>query len=123
MTIRGLTDSSTRRWLAQQRRRSWVETDDLEGEVPAVGHSGDMYWLNVKDLLNAEATVTHQSDCNLTLERGRHAREGLVLRPREPEIPGGVFVLLCSHCVVRTCQRKLLMGLKRRSVQMNMTLI
>lgn len=75
-------------------------TDDFEGEVLAVSHSGDMCWLNVEDLLDAETTVTHQSDCNLTLERGRHPGKGLVLRPREPDVPGAVFVLFCSHCVV-----------------------
>jgi hypothetical protein len=72
--------------------------DDLECEVLAVGHPGDVSRLDVEDFLDAKATVPHQSDCDFTLERGGHAREGLVLRPREPDIPGAVFVLLRSHC-------------------------
>jgi len=53
--------------------------DDLEDGVSAVGHSGDMCWLNIEDLLNAETTVAHQSDCDFAFERGCHPEKGLVL--------------------------------------------
>jgi hypothetical protein len=52
----------------------------FEYEVLAVSHSGDVGRLDVEDFLDAEATVPHQSDCDFTLERGGHAREGLVER-------------------------------------------
>mgnify|MGYP006965663601 CR=1 FL=1 len=71
----------------------------FEYEVLAVGPSGDVSRLDIEDFLDVEATVAHQSDYDFTFKHGRHSREDLELRAREPDVPGAVFVLLRSHCV------------------------
>ena len=77
-----------------------LSTDDFQLEVLAIAHSGDVLGLDIEDFLDTKTTIAHQPDSYLLFERLGFPREHLVFAPREPDVPGAVFVPLSSHCVL-----------------------